>query len=69
MNFTHGLNYHTDSVLRDAQRFLIPRPEAALDADVAPPPITVAVNWIRALALTTRGDVYLTLDSGIPEAG
>jgi len=50
VNFTHGLNYHTYAVSPDGQRFLIPRPESAGDADAAPAPITVVVNWTRALA-------------------
>jgi eukaryotic-like serine/threonine-protein kinase len=49
VNFIHGLNYHTYAVSPDGQRFLIPRPEAALDTEAAPAPITVVVNWTRAL--------------------
>ena len=47
VNYTHGLNYHTYAVSPDGQRFLIPRPESA--EEVAPSPITVVVNWTRAL--------------------
>ena len=49
VNFTHGLAYHTYAVSPDGQRFLIPRPESAADAEVAPAPIIVVVNWTRAL--------------------
>jgi len=49
VNFGHGLNYHTYAVSADGQRFLIPRPETAVEADLAPAPITVVVNWTRGL--------------------
>jgi dipeptidyl aminopeptidase/acylaminoacyl peptidase len=48
INFQHGLNYHTYAVSPDGQRFLIPRPESALEGDAPPAPITVVTNWTRA---------------------
>lgn len=48
VNFAHG-SYHTYAVSPDGQRFLIPRPEGT-DDDSAPPPITVVVNWMKAVA-------------------
>ena len=48
VNFTHGLNYHTYAVSPDGQRFLIPRPEGT-DEDNAPAPITVVLNWAKAV--------------------
>jgi len=48
INFTHGLNYHTYAVSPDGQRFLIPRPEGT-DEDSAPAPITVVLNWTKAV--------------------
>jgi len=52
VNFQHFLGgaYHTYAVSPDGQRFLIPRPEGAVNVDAAPAPITVVVNWTRALA-------------------
>ena len=50
VDFVHGGgSYHTYAVSPDGQRFLIPRPESALGTEVAPAPITVVVNWTRAL--------------------
>ena len=49
VDFAHALNYHTYAVSPDGQRFLIPRPESAVGAEVTPAPITVVVNWTRAL--------------------
>jgi hypothetical protein len=49
VNFGHaGGHYHTYAPSADGQRFLIPRPEGGIDA-AAPAPITVVVNWTRAL--------------------
>ena len=49
VNFNHATNYHVFGVSADGQRFLIPRPEAALTGDVAATPITVVLNWTAAL--------------------
>ena len=49
INLFHTTNYHVFAVSADGQRFLIPRPEAGLSADIAATPITVVLNWTAAL--------------------
>ena len=49
VNFAHGLNYHTYAVSPDGQRFLIPRPESTGAGEPAAAPITVVLNWQKAV--------------------
>ena len=47
--FGHTANWNTFAVSSDGQRFLIPRTESNLTAEVTNTPITVVLNWAAAL--------------------
>jgi Tol biopolymer transport system component len=50
MNVGHaGGAWHTYAVSGDGQRFLIPRPVAALEGEAPSTPISVVLNWTRLL--------------------